>query len=285
MLTENSAIEDVVARTLEHALVINRSKAYKYYARRIVERFSGRRAASITRGDVQRWAVERLRVNKPSSVNSEIAFLSRCFRTLQDHGVDVANPALGIKLPPVQNCRDRVLSIEDETRLRDTMLLMPDGATHWSIIDVVLHTGMRRLEMLSLRVGDYGAECLSLRRTKTSKPRIIPLNDAADAHCAEWAKERGASEWLFLPAWGNDRYEAGEQWCADVFKPAVRVAGIEDFTFRDLRRTFASRVINAGATLYVVQQLLGHASPVMTQRYTVLALESLRDAVEKLSKL
>ena len=65
----------------------------------------------------------------------------------------------------------------------------------------------------------------------------------------------------------------------------MKKARIEDFHFHDLRHTFATRLIQAGVELYKVQRLLGHKSPMMTQRYAHHYPESLRDGVEILDQL
>ena len=63
---------------------------------------------------------------------------------------------------------------------------------------------------------------------------------------------------------------------------ALQEAGIMDFVFHDLRHTCATRMVQAGVDLYKVQRLLGHKSPIMTQRYAHHYPESLRDGVEAL---
>jgi integrase len=65
-----------------------------------------------------------------------------------------------------------------------------------------------------------------------------------------------------------------------AFRSAVRQAKIEDLHFHDLRHTFATRLVQAGVDLYQVQRLLGHQSPVMTQRYEHHSPDSLRGGVE-----
>lgn len=62
------------------------------------------------------------------------------------------------------------------------------------------------------------------------------------------------------------------------FQRILTAAGIENLRIHDLRHSFASLAVNAGATLYQVQHLLGHASPQTTQRYAHLSDEALREA-------
>jgi integrase len=65
---------------------------------------------------------------------------------------------------------------------------------------------------------------------------------------------------------------------------ALRIAGIREFRFHDLRHTFASRLVQGGVPIKAVQELLGHADIKMTMRYAHLAPHNLRDAVSVLSK-
>jgi site-specific recombinase XerD len=67
-----------------------------------------------------------------------------------------------------------------------------------------------------------------------------------------------------------------------AFKRACKRAGIENFRFHDLRHDFASKLVQNGNDLYVVQKLLGHSDGRMTQRYAHLRVENLRTAVETL---
>jgi integrase len=69
------------------------------------------------------------------------------------------------------------------------------------------------------------------------------------------------------------------------FRLALSKAQIEDFHFHDLRHTFATRLVQAGVDLYKVQRLLGHKSPIMTQRYAHHYPESLREGVEILDQV
>ena len=67
-----------------------------------------------------------------------------------------------------------------------------------------------------------------------------------------------------------------------AFQRACRRAGVSNFRFHDLRHDYASRIVQNGYDLYIVQQLLGHKDGRMTQRYAHLKVENLRSAVESL---
>ncbi|MGH7182197.1 MAG: tyrosine-type recombinase/integrase, partial [Nitrospiraceae bacterium] len=65
---------------------------------------------------------------------------------------------------------------------------------------------------------------------------------------------------------------------------AMKLCRIENFHFHDLRHTFATRLVQSGIDLYKVQCLLGHKSPIMTQRYAHHYPESLREGVDRLER-
>ena len=69
-----------------------------------------------------------------------------------------------------------------------------------------------------------------------------------------------------------------------AFRGAMKLCRIENFHFHDLRHTFATRLVQSGIDLYKVQCLLGHKSPIMTQRYAHHYPESLREGVEMLER-
>ena len=66
------------------------------------------------------------------------------------------------------------------------------------------------------------------------------------------------------------------------FATALKLSKIQDFKFHDLRHTFASQLVRSGVDLYVVQKLLGHTTPKMTQRYAHLCSDQLKHAIEKI---
>ena len=93
---------------------------------------------------------------------------------------------------------------------------------------------------------------------------------------------RGIATDLVFPSQAQTPLESGH--LRRSFRLALSHAQIMDFHFHDLRHTFATRLVQAGVELYKVQRLLGHKSPIMTQRYAHHYPESLRDGVEILDQ-
>lgn len=93
-------------------------------------------------------------------------------------------------------------------------------------------------------------------------------------------KERNLkNDFVFLSSHGTkiDRHNLRR-----AFNNAVRRSGIEDFTFHDLRLTFATRLARGGVDQYMISKLMGHEDAKMTQRYSHHCAESLRSGVEVL---
>lgn len=174
------------------------------------------------------------------------------------------------------NQRDRFLSPEEiETLLKaSSPHLVP-------ILEVALHTGMRKGELLSLTWEQIKGGLIYLRETKSKRPRQIPIDDRVAQVFKELrAKNRWKSPFVFL---GHDGKPLGD--VKKAFLGAVRRAGLENFKFHDLRHTFASHLVMKGASIKAVQLLLGHKESRTTDRYAHLAPEHLREAVNLLSDL
>ena len=110
----------------------------------------------------------------------------------------------------------------------------------------------------------------------------MPLNQTLMALLTEKAKVRHIKTALVFPSRAGTRLDPNH--LRRALRPAMTKAGIMNCHFHDLRHTFATRLVQSGVDLYKVQRLLGHKSPMMTQRYAHHYPESLRDGVEILDR-
>ena len=175
------------------------------------------------------------------------------------------------------NGRVRFLSADEERTLRAVVTAW--YPQHLPELDVALHTGLRRGEQYSLTWDDvdFSTKLLSVSLTKNGETRHIPLNTAALAAFNELYRNSSGVGYVFTSRHG-DRLLKGRHW----FEPAIREAGVKNFSWHCLRHTFASRLVMAGVDLRTVQQLMGHKSISMTVRYAHLAPEHQMAAVERL---
>lgn len=141
------------------------------------------------------------------------------------------------------------------------------------LVLLAVNTGMRRGELFNLTWDDVNLTRASLTvrggGAKSGQTRHIPLNDEAVTILRGWwgLTETGAG--LVFPSRDGGRLDNINSAWAGVLKRA----DITGFRFHDLRHTFASWLVMAGTDLYVVRDLLGHASIQQTERYAHLAPE------------
>lgn len=154
-----------------------------------------------------------------------------------------------------------------------------------AFIRLALNTGCRKGELLNLEWSRVDWEqallLLEARHTKARRRRTAPLNDSAlDAlrHLQAWQERRGlVSPWVFGYAEDKRITTFKTAWAG-----ALRRSGIENFRIHDMRHTFASWLVMRGVSIYVVRDLLGHASVTQTEIYAHLAPDQGRSAVQRL---
>lgn len=146
-----------------------------------------------------------------------------------------------------------------------------------------LHTGFRASELLSLtwKDIDFRRHMITVRATyaKNGESRVIPMNGVLTDTLRTSRIKADKSDHVFCSRQGTP-YRSFRT----AFERAVREAGIEDFTFNDLRHTFASRLVMAGVDLPTVQELMGHKDISMTLRYTHLSSDHKQRAVKALEQ-
>lgn len=110
---------------------------------------------------------------------------------------------------------------------------------------------------------------LTIPRSKHGEMRHVSLNDRV-MEILRNLPSRMKSPWVFTSSNGVTPMDA-QNFVRRVFLPAMREAGIKDFRWHDLRHTFASRLIMAGADLKSVQELMGHKTITLTMKYAHLS--------------
>ncbi|MEW6673438.1 MAG: site-specific integrase [Thermodesulfobacteriota bacterium] len=235
-------------------------------------------------------------VRTDASVNREMSCLHHIFSKAVEWDMIEQNPfdkgkSLILK---ENNQRLRFLTEDEIIKLLDAC---PDYLR--DIVECALNTGMRRQEVLGLKWSQVRNGFIYLKKTKTNESRQVPVNDTLESLFKQIRKQHGfKSEHVFLydgqtieaktgktrnPKEGREAKPITE--IKRAFNAAVTRAGIEGFTFHDLRHTFASQVIMKGGSLKDVQELLGHKTMTMTLRYAHLTQEHKKKAVNLLNGL
>lgn len=190
-------------------------------------------------------------------------------------GVTV-NPGEGVRLFVLNNARERFLTQEETQRLLDA-LDKSDNKQLKNIIALSLLFGCRKRELLDARWEDVDL----LRRnwhipmSKTGKSRNIPISTKALEilqHLPRW------KDCPYVVANPKTKKPYGNLY--GVWNTARVLAGLPDVRWHDLRHSFASNLVNAGQSIYVVGKLLGHTQVKTTARYSHLADATLLAAVD-----
>lgn len=152
----------------------------------------------------------------------------------------------------------------------------PAGARDGAILCVLYGGGLRRSEVIALDVGDYDAQsgALTVRHGKGSKARITYLPAGGMSRLARWLELRAQSCPLDGPLF-HPIHRSGKIFATRLTDQAILAllqrravqAGLRPFSPHDLRRTFISDLLDAGADIATVQKLAGHSNVQTTARY------------------
>jgi len=201
-------------------------------------------------------------------------------------GLTQVDPAVAVRPPAPAKRLPKALPLSEIERILDaagapgTALAMRDRA----LLEVLYGTGARISEAVGLDVDDLDLEQASvLLRGKGGKERIVPVGSyAAEAVRAYLVRGRpalsGAGKGvpaMFLNARGG-RLSRQSAWSV-LAKVAERAGVTAEVSPHTLRHSFATHLLDGGADVRVVQELLGHASVTTTQVYTLVTVDSLRE--------
>lgn len=266
---------------------------------------------AVSAFDIERFKASRRKAGiAPATINRDLDRIRKVYSCAVEWDFVAEHPMRKVKRMKVDNERVRYLSADEEQRLRAALQAREgerresrerhnawhaargsEGHPQWPedgytdhlmpLVLLALNTGMRRGELFSL---DWRSVNLPLRlvtveagNAKSGRTRHIPLNDEATGLLTRWRRQ-GTGKGLVFPGAGGARLtNINKSW--DGITTAAKLT---DFTFHDLRHSFASGLVMAGVDLNTVRELLGHADIKMTLRYSHLAPGKLADAVAKL---
>ncbi|MBF0335700.1 MAG: site-specific integrase [Alphaproteobacteria bacterium] len=220
----------------------------------------------------------------PATVNRYLAMIKAILnRANSEWGTLAVVPR--IKLLPLSNARHRWLTEEEEMRL------LPNCSPHLrNLVVFLIDSGARLREATTLGWGDVDLDrkpraVVRFMRTKSGRPRAVPLSTRVEALLRELKNERpDGEERVFLYHAPGSSQPVPFDNPFGTWDTARRRADLEDVNLHDLRHTFASRLVMRGVPLPTVSQLLGHASIHMTMRYAHLSNSALDAAIDSLER-
>jgi integrase len=266
--------------------------------------------AFAVEGMRQRWKKDGM---QPRSINRDIQRIQSVLSRAVEWRVLDRHPLAGLKpLKADKTGRVRFLHPDEEVALRNALRAreerlrqarasfntwrtargkkpLPERAGDYldhlrPLVLLALNTGLRRGELLGLTWGcvDLVAKLLTVTAAtaKSGHTRRVPLNEEALTLLTAWRDRHAEPEVtaLVFPGLGGKRMTRIDT----AWEALTTSAGLHDFRLHDCRHHFASRLVQAGVDLYTVKELLGHSEIAMTERYSHLAPDTLRAAVDRL---
>jgi integrase len=257
------------------------AKGYtRHIEKHIKPRLGTRTVAEVTFADVSRFH-HRMR-KTPGQANRVVATLSKMMTTAERWGwrPPQSNPCRGIERYP-ETRRERFLSPAELGTLGKTLrdLEKTEPASAIACVRLLIFTGCRCGEIRHLKWDDVDLDAgrLRIRSPKESKGRDkwLPLNAPAREVLAKLPRQ---SEWVLPTARGDTPISMAKPW--ERIRTKAKLEGIR---LHDLRHSFASVGAGSGQSLLVIGRLLGHRTPSMTQRYSHLSDDPLREASEAIA--
>jgi integrase/recombinase XerD len=284
---------------VERGLAVNTLAAYRRDLRRYLQFLAQRQIEApeqITRHDVTAFAqalsdgsdgASALSVRSAARTIVAVRGLHR-FWVLE--GITAGDPAADVHPPMPGKRLPKAISVDEVTRILESVNTeSATGQRDRALLEFLYSTGARISEAVGLDVDDVAAlhatEGTAVVRLfgKGSKERVVPLGSygakAVDDYLVRSrpllaSKGRGTPA-LFLNARGG-RLSRQSAWT--ILKTAAEKAGIDrDVSPHTLRHSFATHLLEGGADVRVVQELLGHASVTTTQVYTLVTADTLRE--------
>jgi integrase/recombinase XerC len=283
-------MNDPLAAFLRHLAVERNASAHTLRSYRTdltdFQSFLKARGLDVAAADaraVRGWlAALHARGLQPASVGRRLAAVRSCFRFLVRRGLVELNPAREIRGPRQPRRLASFLPIDEATELVEGRALA--GRTRErdrAILELLYASGLRVSELSGLDVASLDRTEQTVRVLgKGRKERIVPYGAAAARGLEAWLAHRGERPGpLFTAARGG---RLGVRAIHTLVRRAARAAGLtRRVSPHTLRHTFATHLLDGGADLRMIQELLGHSRLSTTQRYTHVAAEQLMKVYDR----
>lgn len=247
----------------------------------------GLELAAVERSDVQdyiQWLTGQGK--SAATVTRALASLKCVFHWMMDQGYCESNPVLGVKAAKVERKLPQVLtSKEVELLLEQPQCVDMKGYRDHAMLELLYATGIRVSELIGLNVGDVFLSAGFIRCESREKARIIPMYPTALKALTDYLRDVRpklaveGEEALFVNMNGTRMSRQGF-W--KLIKYYGEKAGIQtEITPHTLRHSFAAHLLENGADIHAIQEMLGHADISSTQVYAKLVNQRLKDVYVK----
>ena len=230
---------------------------------------------------IRSWVVSLMeRQISPRSVNRKITSLKTFYKFMLRQGIVTENPMLKIQSPKTSKKLPVYVEKEKMDNLFDSIDFGDDfeGQRNKLIMELFYATGIRLTELINLKQVNVDVNLCQLKVIgKRNKERIIPFSTALKEQIKNYlqVKESLDDEFLFVTQKGKPLYEKLVYRMVNDY--LNQITTIDKKSPHVLRHTFATHMLNNGADLNAIKELLGHANLSATQVYTHNTVEKLKN--------
>lgn len=246
--------------------------SYKQDLNELKEFYKDRDLSSLNKKDLIKF-IENNNKKSDKTLAHFITTFRGYYKYLEIEGKIKGNPALSMSLPKVRKSLPKVLSVEDIDKIMDIKLNDKYDYRNKAMLELMYSTGVRISELINIKIHDLSIQNCTLKvMGKGSKERIIPLGDFAieylNLYLNNYRKEfiKKNNDYLFLNSRGD---KMTRQAFFKIVKKIALLNNIKiEFSPHTLRHSFATHMLENGADLRTIQELLGHSDVSTTQIYT-----------------
>lgn len=268
----------------EKKLSINTLNSYRDNLNQFMKYFENKDLLKLKENDIKSFISNLEKTEKTKA--HYLTVLNSFYNFLCDEEKININPCENIRQPKLPKKLPNYLTIEEVDKLLDIRLDNPLAYRNKAMLELLYSTGVRITELIELKLNniDFTDEIIRVMG-KGSKERIIPLGEEAVKYLSMYINQyrnlilkTKTSEYLFINNFGN---QITRQGFFKIIKKECKAHGIEkNVSPHTLRHSFATHLLNNGADLRVIQELLGHSDISTTQIYTHISKEKIKQDYE-----
>lgn len=260
--------------------------SYDNDLKRLNKYFKNKDFLKLTVNDLVKF-ISSLKELSPSSISHMISTLKTFYSYFIKIDKIKINPTDALKSPKLGLHLPEYLTIDEIDKLLDIDITDSFSARNKAILELMYATGLRISEVISLEFKNIDMEeCIVRVMGKGSKERIVPINDyalkALNTYLEEYRSlmvKNEVNNYLFL---NNHGKQMTRQGIFKMIKAECLKKGItKDISPHTIRHTFATHLLENGADLRIIQELLGHSDISTTQIYTHLTNDELKNDYKK----
>jgi integrase/recombinase XerD len=239
--------------------------------------------------DLQAFIFETFKTISTVSTQARlIAGIHSFYRFLLDHNYIEQDPSELLETPKKEHHLPDVLTVDEiDSMIAQLDMSKPESHRNRAIIEMLYGSGLRVSELVNLKLSNlYRKEGFMLITGKGNKQRLVPISPIADQWLDYWLEDRNKldikaeyGDIVFLNRYGRQLTRA---MIFTIIKTLAKQADIhKTISPHTLRHSFATHLLQNGADLRIIQNLLGHEDITTTEIYTHIEIQDLREAILK----